>query len=130
MGTIINTKKRGNKIVSEILSDYDEYLQLKGHLENVRLFSENAAEVRTNISQRGKNAATKYFLIPCQFRKDLNLNNATACHKMEFSDKTIFIYVVDKCKISSSKHDKCIKNIEQKYNSSLNDLTSGKKTSF
>ena len=123
MGTIINTKKRGNKIISEILSDYEEYLELRGHLENIRLFSEDIAEVHTNISQRGKNAATKYFLIPKQFRKNIKFNNTTSCHKMEFGDKAVFIYVVDKSKINAPKRDESLNKLEERYNS-------GQKTSF
>ena len=115
MGTIINTKKQGNKIISEILSDYPEYLQLKGHLDNIRLFSDNIAHVQTNISQRGKNSATKYFLIPKQFRKGIKFNNLTSCQKMEFDDKVAFIYIVDKNKINPSKRDLALKKIEQKY---------------
>lgn len=96
MGTILHTRKKGKKVVAEILSDYDEYLQLKGHLENVRLFSENLATVQTNISQRGKNSATKYFLIPRHLRKGLTFTTSTSCQKLELADKFVFIYIVDK----------------------------------
>ena len=78
--------------------DYDEYLQLKGHLDDVHAFTEHVAETKANISQRGKNEATKYFLIPRQLRKGLNFNSATSCQKIELRDKIIFIYVVDKNK--------------------------------
>lgn len=115
MGTIINTKKKGNKIISEVAVDYDEYLNLKGHFENVRLFSENIAEVQTNISQRGKNAATKYFLIPRQFRKGLKFNNAASCQKMDFDDKTIFIYVIDKTKTNPARREEVLRRLDEKY---------------
>ncbi len=96
MGTILHTRKKGKKVVAEILSDYDEYLQLKGHLENIRLFSENLSTIQTNISQRGKNSATKYFLIPCHLRRGLFFNAPTSCQKLELEDKFVFIYVVNK----------------------------------
>lgn len=118
MGTILTTRKQGTKIVSEVLSDYDEYLQLKGHLEKVRIFSENIAEIQTNISQRGKNSATKYFLIPRQFRRGLKFNNSTSCQKMEFDDKVIFIYVVDKMKTNPGRGEVALKKIEEKYGDS------------
>lgn len=105
MGTIISSKKDGDKVVVEVLSDYDEFLQLRGHLNNVYLFAESIAEVKTNISQRGKNEATKYFLIPRQFRKGFRFNNTTACQKMEFKDKVVFFYVVDKLKVNPSKRE-------------------------
>jgi aspartate/tyrosine/aromatic aminotransferase len=122
VGTIINTKKQGNKIVAEILSDYNEYLQLKGHFENIRIFSENIAEVQTNISQRGKNAATKYFLIPKQFRKGFKFNNTTACQKMEFDDKIVFIYVVDKGKTNPQRSDLAARKIEEKYGAPIRSI--------
>jgi len=69
MGTIISSKKDGDNVLVEVLTDYNEFLQLKGHLNDIYLVTKNVAEVQTNISQRGKNEATKYFLIPRQFRK-------------------------------------------------------------
>lgn len=115
MGTIINTRREGDKIVSEVLSDYEEYLQLKGHLENVRLFSENSAEIQTNISQRGKNSATKYFLIPRQYRKGFKFNNATSCQKIDLGSKVVFVYIVDKLKSNPPKAEVSVKTIQEKY---------------
>ncbi len=112
MGTIINTKKRGNKIVTEIMSDYEEFLQLHGHMENVRLFSEDIAKVQANISQRGKNSATKYFLIPRQFRKGFKFNNSTSCQKMDLGDKVVFIYVVNKQKVNPSRREITLERLE------------------
>ena len=114
MGTIISSKKDGENVILEILVDYDELLQLKGHLNNIRLITEEVAEVQTNISQRGKNAATKYFLIPRQFRKGFKFNNTTSCQKLDFKDKVIFIYVVNKLKINPSRRESTIKKIEEK----------------
>ena len=115
MATIISSKKYGrNKVIAEILSDYDEFLQLKGHLNDVYLFTDNVAEVQTNISQRGKNEATKYFLIPRQFRKGFKFNNTTSCQKIDLKDKVIFIYVVNKNKINPSRRELTIERIEEK----------------
>jgi len=114
MGTIISSKKDGKNVIVEILVDYDEFLQLKGHLNDIRLVTENTAEVQTNISQRGKNAATKYFLIPRQFRKGFKFNNTTSCQRLDFKDKVLFIYVVDKLKRNPSRRELAIKRIEEK----------------
>lgn len=111
MGKIISTRKQKDKVISEIMIDYDEYLQLKGHLDDVFLFTEHVAEVQTNISQRGKNEATKYFLIPRQLRKGFKFNNATSCQKIDFKDKVIFIYVVNKLKINPSRRELTIKRL-------------------
>ncbi len=114
MGTIISTKKDGNNVILEILADYDEFLQLKGHLNNIRLITEEVAEVQTNISQRGKNAATKYFLIPRQFRKGFKFNNAISCQRLDLKDKVIFFYVINTLKINPSRRELAIKRIEEK----------------
>ena len=115
MAQIISSKKEGDKIISEVLSDYEEYLQLKGHHDNIHLISEKIAEVQTNISQRGKNEATKYFLIPRQFRKGFKFNNTTSCQKIDLKDKVLFVYVIDKLKINPSRRELALKKIEGAY---------------
>ena len=115
MGTIISSRKEGDKIIAEVLSDYEEYLQLKGHFDDIYLFAEKVSEVKTNISQRGKDAATKYFLIPRELRRGFKFNNATSCQKIELHDKVIFVYVVDKTKVAPSKREMAIKKMEEKY---------------
>ncbi len=97
MGTILSSKiKDDGKVVLELCVDYEEAIQLRGHMENVHIFSENVADIRTNISQRGKNEATKYFLIPRELRKGLKFTENTTCQKIETKSKVIFVYVVDK----------------------------------
>ena len=113
MGTIVNSTKDGDKVVLEIHADYDEFLQLKGHLEDIRLITENAAEVQTNISQRGKNEATKYFLIPRQLRKGFKFNNATSCQRMDLGNKVIFFYVINKQKINPTRRELAIQRLQQ-----------------
>ena len=113
MGTIISSKKDGDNVIMEILADYGEFLQLKGHLNNIRLVTENVAEVQTNISQRGKNQATKYFLIPRQFRKGFKFNNTTSCQRLDVKDKVLFIYVVNKLKVNRPKSEIAIEKIEK-----------------
>ena len=115
MAKIISSRKKGDEVISEVLSGYDEYLQLKGHLDDIYLFTEKVAEVKTNISQRGKNEATKYFLIPRQFRKGFKFNNTTSCQKLDFKNKVVFIYVVDKTKINPSRRELAIKRLEENY---------------
>ncbi len=116
MGTIISSKKDGKNVIIEVLADYEEFLQLKGHLNDIRMFTENVAEIQTNISQRGKNQATKYFLIPRQFRKGFKFNNTTSCQRVDIKDKVLFIYVVDKLKVNRSRRELAIERIEEKSN--------------
>ncbi|MBI4147550.1 hypothetical protein HY494_02770 [Candidatus Woesearchaeota archaeon] len=97
MGTIISSKMKGDgKVILELLMDYDEVLQLQGHMDNVYVFSEDITDLKTNISTRGKNSATKYFLIPRELRKNIQFDKELNCQKIELKDKVIFIYTVER----------------------------------
>lgn len=98
MGMILGTKTtKNNKIVFEIELDYKQSLQLKGHFKNIHVFSEDVVNFQTNLSQRGKNAATKYFLIPRQLRNNMKFNEKKVkCHRLENDSKIIFVYILDK----------------------------------
>ncbi|MFH1249203.1 MAG: hypothetical protein V1660_03555 [archaeon] len=99
MGSILSSRVREDgKIVVESCLDYEEALQLKGNIENIHIFSENASNIKANIAQRGKNEATKYFLIPKELRKNLSYKNKTSCQKIETKSKVIFVYIIDKLK--------------------------------
>ena len=104
MGSIISSKLREDgKVVFEVVLDYDEAIQLQGHMDNVYLFSENISSIRTGISQRGKNESTKYFLIPRTLRKDLNFNSDVHCLKVDTKTKFAYIYLVDKYGVKNRK---------------------------
>lgn len=115
MGSIISSKRDGGKIIVEVLTDYDELLQLKGHLEDVHLFTEKIAEIKTNISQRGKNEATKYFLIPRGLRKGFKFNNSTSCQRIDLKNKVVFVYVIDKLNINPPKKEFGLRRIGGNY---------------
>ena len=118
MATIMSSKNTGNgKIMLEVASDYDEFLQLRGHLDDIHLFTEKVAEVKTNISQRGKNEATKYFLIPREFRRGFKFNNTTSCQRIDLGNKVVFLYVIDKLSINPSRRELALKKIEGDYGS-------------
>jgi len=100
MGTIVGIKTTKNdKVIIELEVDYKESLQLKGHTKNIHLLSEDAAEIKTNLSQRGTNEATKYFLIPRELRENLKFDEKVKCQRVETNSRIIFVYVVDKIKI-------------------------------
>ncbi len=100
MGRIISSKTvKDNKVVFEIELDYEESLVLKGHIRNVHIFSEDAAEIETNLSQRGANEATKYFLIPRKLRDNINFDNKVKCQKIDTTAKAVFVFVTDKVEI-------------------------------
>ncbi len=100
MGTILSTKMtKDDRVVFEIEMDYEDSLKLKGHIKNIHVFSEDAAEIRTNLSQRGTNEATKYFLIPRELRDGLNFNKNVKCQKIETDSRKVFVFVVDKVQL-------------------------------
>ena len=90
---------KDDKVIFEVEMDYEDSLKLKGHVKNVHVFSEDAAEIRTNLSQRGTNEATKYFLIPRELRENLNFNKNVKCQKIETETRKIFVFVADKVKL-------------------------------
>lgn len=97
MGTILTSKMAADKkVIVEVLLDYDEYVQLKGHMHNIHIFSEDNVEVEANISQRGRNSATKYFLIPKNMRKGLKFTENVSCNKIDLKGRSIFIYTIKK----------------------------------
>jgi hypothetical protein len=99
MGSVISSRvKDDGKVVFEICVDHEEALQLKGHLENIHVFSEKTAESKTNMVQRGKNDATRYFLIPRDMRSNLGYKNIAKCQRIETKSRIIFIYVMDRIK--------------------------------
>ncbi len=101
MGTIISSKAiKDNKVIFEIELDYEESLELKGHIKNVHMFSEDAAEIKTNLSQRGANEATKYFLIPRELRQGLQFKEKVKCQKIDTLTRSIFVFVVNKMILS------------------------------
>lgn len=97
MGTILSsrTTKEG-QVVHEILVDYEESLMLRGNVKNIHVFSEDVATVRSRMSGRGKNEATKYFLVPRELRKEIDFDSSVRCQKIENESKIIFVYVIDK----------------------------------
>lgn len=100
MGQIIGIRAtKDDKVVVELQMSYEESLKLKGHIKNVHMFSEDAAEIKTNLSQRGTNEATKYFLIPRELREDLTFNEKVKCQRIDTDTRIIFVYMVDKIKL-------------------------------
>ena len=100
MGKILGTKTtKDNKIIFEVEIDYKESLKLKGHIKNIHVFSEDSAEIQTNLSQRGTNEATKYFLIPRGLRENLTFDENVKCQRIDTDTRTIFVFVVNKVKV-------------------------------
>jgi len=97
MGHILGSKVTNDgKVVFTVCMEHDEALQLRGHIDDIHIFSEKIADVRTNVSMRGQNAATKYFLIPRELRHNIRFSSQPSCQKIETKNKIIFLYVIDK----------------------------------
>ena len=97
MGHILSSKVTSDgKVVFSVCMDHEEALHLQGHIDNIHLFSDRTASIKTNLSMRGKNSATKYFLIPRELRHNIKFSGEVNCQKIETRNKLIFIYIVDK----------------------------------
>lgn len=97
MGRIITTKTIDeNNVLLEVEINYQESLFLNGNLNNIHVFSEDAACVKTNMSQRGTNEATKYFLIPRVLRDGIDFESLAKCQRIDTSNNSIFVFVVKK----------------------------------
>ena len=105
MSKIVSTKRNKEGVVLELQTDYDEFLDLQGHMDQIHLFAEEKGLIKTHISQRGKNGATKYFLVPRQLRKGFKFDNAVSCQRIDKDDKAFFIYTIDKLKTNSSRRE-------------------------
>ena len=100
MGAILSSHRHEHgKVIVEVLLDQAEYRQLAGEIDNVYLFSEQTARTPSKVNMRGRNEATKYFLIPRQLRKKLAIYGGVSCQRFDFDGRSIFIYVVDPAKM-------------------------------
>lgn len=99
MGSILGSEvSEDGKVIFEVMVDKAEALQMQGHLDNVHVFSGETDHIKSRISFRGKNEATKYFLIPREMREDITKNKEVKCQVLETKDETIYIYHVNKNK--------------------------------
>jgi hypothetical protein len=96
LGVILSSKREDDKMKLELVTDYSELAHLRGEMDCVHIFTEKVAQIRTEISSRGKNSATKYFLIPRLMRTDLKFHGGVSCQRINTGNKAIFIYVVDR----------------------------------
>ena len=98
MGSIMNSKVVKDKVVFSVCMEQEEALQLKGHMKDIHIFSERIADIRTNLSGRGKDSATKYFLVPRELRKYITFTQAKqiSCQRIDSKEHAIFIYLVSK----------------------------------
>ena len=97
MGAILTSRRheQTGKVIVEVLLDQTEYRQLAGEIDNVYLFTERAVTIPSKVSMRGRNEATKYFLIPRQLRRKLPIQGGISCQRFDQEGRSIFIYVVD-----------------------------------
>jgi len=97
MGEILGSRRHDGdtrKVVLEILLSQDELRQLRGEMENVIVIAESAGTTPSRVSLRGRNEATKYFLIPRQLRKQLSIHGSVSCQRLDVSGKSVFVYIV------------------------------------
>jgi len=104
MGAILASKRDNDKVIVETLLEHRELAQLKGELDGIHMFSENASDTFTNITRRGKNEATTYFLVPRKLRRDISLNEPVLCQRIDTNEKAIFVYILQKDQFRGYQH--------------------------
>ena len=97
MGKIVNLKAITDEKIQVVLElSAKEVAWLKGNMDKMHLFSENNLESTTRLVQRGKRDATKYFLLPKDFRKGVVPSNTIPCTMIDTKSRQIFIFAVNK----------------------------------
>jgi predicted transcriptional regulator len=96
MAKLISLKQvEDERYVYEIELSRDEADKIDGSIKDLIIFSENEL-VNSDISSRGKMGRTKYFLIPKELRKRINLSDKKViCQRLDIKNKTFFIYAVN-----------------------------------
>ena len=88
MGSILSSRVQNDgRVVYEVVVEREEALQLRGNIDRIHIISEDAADIKSRISLRGKNDATKYFLIPKDFRDHIKKSREVECQKMDSHQK-------------------------------------------
>lgn len=97
MGHIIGTKAMPDKsVICKILMDADEIENLKGHLKNIQIFSEDFCRHESQINTRGNNGVTKYFKIPLNIRSRKKHNGQLSYQRIETPSKIFYIYTLQR----------------------------------
>lgn len=97
MGQIINTKNLPDKtVVCKILLNQEEIANLRGHMRNIHIFSENLCSQPSQINTRGNGGVTKYFKIPLSIRSRKKHNGNLSYQVIETPAKAFYIYTLEK----------------------------------
>ena len=96
MASIVSSKRNEKGVIIELQMSNDEAQILNGYMDNIHVIAEEVVKVPSRVSLRGKNEATKYFLIPKLLRKNLLVENQVMCQKIETDNKVVFVYLIDK----------------------------------
>jgi len=98
MGIIISSKALSDsRVLCKVLVSKNEFQDLKNHFKNIHLFAADLCADDTKLIQRGRDGATKYFLLPfnLRFRKQKAFGKIS-CQRIETDAKIFYMYVIDK----------------------------------
>jgi len=97
MGKILKLLNKSNDKVELTLElSQKEVIFLRGNLDKMHLFSEDNLNVDSRLVNRGKDESTKYFLIPKEFKNEVNSSKEVLCTKIETKTKHLFVYAINK----------------------------------
>ena len=96
MGDVINTKTSSDKIIYKIELTEEEARQLKNHVTNIHIFSENLCNHDSKLIERGVKKGAKYFVIPLSLKSRKKKYSKVSYQKLEAENKVFYICVVEK----------------------------------
>ena len=96
MASAVKIEREGESVLMQMKLSLDEFRQLKGELDELFVIAREASKTPSRVSMRGKNEATKYFLIPRNFRKNLSLRGKVSCQRVDDCISSTFVYHVRK----------------------------------
>jgi hypothetical protein len=98
MGTIINQKiLPDGKVKVKVELDIKEALVLRGHVNNIHIFTKELSLIDSKVIEKGKRGATKYFFVPRKIREaSKRVVREMSCQSFEDDTNAVFIYCIDK----------------------------------
>ena len=88
--------KTRNGMVFYIKMSADEANALIGYIDNLHIIPTKNTGKKIRIYERGRNKDIKYFLIPKELKRSIDLKKEAFCIRTECKDKVVFSYIMNK----------------------------------
>lgn len=96
MAIIVGSRQVRDKVVFKVEADMSESLNLKGNLRNVIMFPLDTCDIDSQIIEKGREGATKHFLLPMSLRKkNKGRPNNISYQAHDMNEKAVFIFSLE-----------------------------------